>query len=309
MNLISNISNKNIELFFISTYLVILGSYSGHLIVYNESLSLLYDIPAAHASYIIRIKEAYNGLVLTASNDTTIKLWDSNNNWNLVGTYRDHINTVSSLAYLNNDLMASGDFDGKIKLWRISSLTTIRTISSALVFSLVLLKNDYLASGHNSVIYLWNINNGSRVTALVGHVHNVNDIAVISDELLASCSSDLTVRIWSLTTFSIKHILYGHTMPIISLKVVTSDLISSGSQDQTIRIWNITDGTLVRNLTGQTSKIFYSLDLLDSETLISGSFNQKINTWQIETGNNLKTITIGINIYSLTVVQNSSIDF
>ena len=51
-------------------------------------------------------------LVLTASWDSTVKVWNSSNNLNLVGTYTGHSNSVWSLVYLSNDEVASGDTAG-----------------------------------------------------------------------------------------------------------------------------------------------------------------------------------------------------
>ena len=260
---------------------------------------MLFYNPTAHSDNIFRIKEAHDGLVLTASADKTVKVWNSSNNWNLIGTYTNHTGYVYALVYLSNDVMASGDTGGKINIWRINSLTAIRTLSSSAVYSLALLNNGfYLASGHSNNILIWNINDGSIFKTLVGHTSYVYDLAVISDELLASCSADLTVRIWNLTSYSLKYAMNGHTNIVNGIKVIAADVIASGSKDNTIIIWNITSGSLIRNLTNHTNSIYYSLDLFDRQTMISGSYDNTIKLWQISTGTLLKSVNT---VYSILV--------
>ena len=272
--------------------------------MYNESFILLYLNPTAHTSNIFRIKYAQDGLVVTAATqDTIVKVWNSSFNWNLIGTYTNHTGYVQSLVCLNADSMASGDFSGNIKIWSISSLTTIRTIlTGAAIYSLALLNNGlHLATGHNPLIQIWNISNSLRVATLSGHSSIVADLVTLSDELLASSGVDLTVRIWNVTSYTLKYTLNGHTNYVNGLKVIAADVLASGSKDTTILLWNITSGSLVKNLTNHTNSINYGLDLYDSQTLISGSYDSTMKLWHISTGTVLKTINT-IPISSIAVI-------
>jgi WD40 repeat protein len=81
--------------------------------------------------------------------------------------------------------------------------------------------------------------------------------------------------------------------------------LASGSVDKTIKLWDITSGQLIRTLTGHTSDILWSVDLLNNgQTLVSGSFDQTIKLWNWSTGECLSTIkTPGSNIYALAVIN------
>jgi WD40 repeat protein len=48
--------------------------------------------------------------------DMTIKLWNKKTG-ELVRTLSDHSSTVSSVAFDNVDILASGSYDGTIKVW------------------------------------------------------------------------------------------------------------------------------------------------------------------------------------------------
>jgi WD40 repeat protein len=178
------------------------------------------------------------------------------------------------------DTLASGSYDRTIKIWSPTTGQTKRTIqTNQYVYSLKLLNtNIHLAAGLESGdINIYNINDGNLVSSLKGHTSWVNDLVQISADLLASSSSDKTVRIWNLTTKKCKFILTGHTNWVVGLKQITSNILASGSEDRTIKLWDITSGQLIRTLTGHTNWISWSVDLLNNgQTLVSGSLDESI---------------------------------
>jgi WD40 repeat protein len=228
----------------------------------------------------------------------------------LIRNYTNHTQAVLGLEWINEDTIASGGYDYTIKIWSLKTGQTKFTISTGeVVYSLKLLTNGfYLASGLQSgKINIYDINNnGSLILILVGHTNafGVNDLILLSNDLLASSSGDRSIRIWNLTTNSTNFILQGHTERVYGLKLVSCDILASGSSDFSIKLWNITNGTLIRTLTGHTSYILNSVDFLsNSQTLVSGGYiDQKIKIWNITTGQCLNTFNNGLNIYSLTVL-------
>jgi WD40 repeat protein len=202
-----------------------------------------------------------------------------------------------------------------IKIWLISTGQTKLTIrTSDAVVSIKLFSNGYhLACGlqiGNINIYDIN-NNGSLISTLVGHkyLYQINDLILLNSDLLASSSSDQTVRIWNLTTNSTKFILQGHSANVNGLKLVSSDILASGSSDYSIKLWNITNGQLIRNLTGHGNQILNSVDFLsNSQTLVSGGYgsDQSIKIWNVTTGACLTSFYTELQIYSLSVLTTST---
>jgi WD40 repeat protein len=299
-------------------YKVVIGDSNGQIQIYNSSPLSLVNSFQAHSNYIRRIKQSpFNtntntNYVATCSLDKTVKIWNvsSSFDWTLIRTYSQHSSQVYALEWLDNDTLASAGYsDRTIKLWSIATGQTKRTIkTNQWVFSLTMLNtNIHLAAGldyPNYDINIFNINDGNLVSSLKGHTDGVMDLVQISDNLLASSSSDETVRIWNLTTNTCKFILTGHTNEVRGLKQITSNILASGSWDRTIKLWDITSGQLLRTLTGHTDGIEWSVDLLNSQTLVSGSVDGTIKLWNWSTGECLSTIqTTGSNIISLAVIN------
>jgi WD40 repeat protein len=304
---------------FLINFQVIIGDNSGQIKVFNLTSGSFTQVTffLAHiAAYgINRIKPSpfNNGkYVATCSFDNVVKIWDSSS-WSSIRNYTGHTSSVFGLEWINEDTIASGGlFDKTIKIWSISSGQTIRTINPGLeVQCLKMLSNAvYLAAGvgYGGLIHIYNINTGDLVTRLIGHNHAVSDLALIGNDLLASSSLwyDKTIRLWNLTTYSTKFILQGHNYSVNGLKQISGDVLASASDDSTIKLWNITNGTLIRTLTGHTSGLGWSLDLLsDGQTMISGSGDKTLRLWNWRTGAFLNAINTSVGIRTMGIIDRS----
>ena len=275
--------------------------------VYNESFEIIASFQA-HTSAINHIIQLPNGYVATCSLDASVKIWDPYSNWSLIQRYSNHSSFgVYALEYVSADTMASGDRNGSIHLWSISTGLTLRTICTGqIVFSLKIL-GLYLAAGVYPKVYIYNIENGSLVSETPSTGFNTMDLILLSSDLMAGANSDKTIRIWNLTTNNEIILLKGHTDQVWGVKLISCDILASGSLDNTSRLWNITDGTLIRNLTGHSNSIYWGVDLFNEQILVTGSYDQTIKLWNISTGEEVKTINAFLTggIRSLTVLNSS----
>ena len=73
-----------------------------------------------------------NNLILSGSEDTTIKLWSAKSGLN-IKTFVGHTDYVISVCfspnYLQDNLILSGSFDNTIKLWSTQSGLNIKTFT------------------------------------------------------------------------------------------------------------------------------------------------------------------------------------
>ena len=209
-----------------------------------------------HTDLVWSVAFSPNGQTLaSASQDRTIRLWNSNNG-NLKRTLTGHRDAVTSVAFSP---------DG-------------RTLASA--------------SG-DQAIRLWNPNNGNLKRTLSGHTNAVTSVAFSPDgRTLASASWDTTIRLWNPNNGNLKRTLKGHTDAVDSV-VFSPDgrTLASSSRDQTIRLWNPNTGKLIRVLTGHIGDIPRIMFSPDGQTLASASRDDTVRLWNPNTGQQKRTLT------------------
>lgn len=116
------------------------------------------------------------------------------------------------------------------------------------------------------VIGLGNILEVVPLGTLVGHTGEVTDVAFSPNgELVASSSTDGTVRLWRISDGSLLYVLEGHTNYVRSVAFSPDgNLLASGSNDRTVRIWQVSDGTLIRTISssfmGRVLRVIFSPD-------------------------------------------------
>lgn len=124
---------------------------------------------------------------------------------------------------------------------------------------------------------------------LKGHTSSVNHIALSPDcKLIASASTDGSVRLWDVHTGKCVFVLKDHTS-VVSCVSYTPDgkSIATSSWDDTIRIWDVKKGICTKKMEcdGFSNTISFNQD---GSLLASGSNLHTIQIWDIKTGKCIK---------------------
>jgi WD40 repeat protein len=191
-------------------------------------------------------------LLVSGSEDNTIKLWDLNTGeW--LATLEGHEAGVRAVALSpDGQLLVSGSADNTIKLWQLPSEESepicpdpIYTLTGHLdgVKCLAISPDGQtLASGsQDKTIKLWQLDTGELKSTLVGHWREVNNLAISADgRTLISCSGDETIQLWHLDTLKPLHSFEGHqgAVACVAISPDGQPLVSS-SWDHTIRVWGM----------------------------------------------------------------------
>ena len=215
------------------------------------------------------------GGVVTASDDSTVSVWDGSRGGAHRATLRGHEGGVWALSVSHNLLVVG---------------STDRSLS------------------------IWDLQTGRRRHDLHGHTSTVRCVE-IQDEIVVSGSRDTTLRVWDWSSGACLHVLRGHTASVRCVAAVGLGRFVSGSYDHSLRIWDIKLGRCIRVLSGHDNKVYsvsvrylpanseststFS-DPLDYEndsaihpgTLIySGSMDSTIRVWAARTGQCLHVIS------------------
>jgi len=179
--------------------------------------------------------------------------------------------------------------DSSIIIWNADRLTIYRTLTglearpNMAVFSK---NNEYaLAGGKDNKVSMWDLGKISPVITKTfeGHKDQIKSIDVGPDgKLLATGSTDKTIRIWDLQSTNLIYELKKHSKDVNSV-VFSPDgkVLASGGADGTIILWNVENGAIIKS---QTAHKGYTRDIAfshDGNLLASCGDDKLIKIWQV----------------------------
>ena len=225
---------------------------------------------------------------------------NTGDNFALANTLRTENGSISTVAIASQSqqgqLVASGNSDGTISVWNLSTgelITTLEGHEKAVNAVVISRDGELLASGSDdSTVKIWNLNNFELVRTLEGHQETVSSLAIAPNgKTLVSGSWDKTIKIWNPTTGELLQTLSDHSALISALTVSPNGkLLASGSQDRTIKLWNLNTGELFGTLRGHSLSVLAIAISPDGKTLASGSGDGTIGLWNLLTGEKVVTL-------------------
>ncbi|MBD2690542.1 eIF2A-related protein [Anabaena catenula] len=226
-------------------------------------------------------------ILVTASADKSIKIWNSQN-YQLLKTITGHENRVTSISISpDNQMLVSGSADKTVKLWRLTDGKLLKTFTGHTdeVTSVDFSPDSQIiaSSSFDNTVKIWRIN-GTLVRDLTGHGLAISSIKFSPDgKIIASASWDNNIKLWNVNTGKLIHTLTGHNDGVTSLSFTTDgQILASGSADHTIKLWNVKTGTLINTLLGYANQVNSVSFSPDSKILISGGKNAGVMVWDLD---------------------------
>ncbi|KAK0519882.1 hypothetical protein OC842_007288 [Tilletia horrida] len=143
-------------------------------------------------------------LLLSASTDTKIKLWDVYHEGNCLRTFMGHTRAVKDIAFSNDGRrFLSAGYDKQVKMWDTETGQCIRVFSNGSVPNCVKFHPDedkqhiFLTGTANKKIVQFDTNTGEIVQEYDQHLGAVNTITFVDENRrFVTTSDDKTMRAW-----------------------------------------------------------------------------------------------------------------
>lgn len=117
------------------------------------------------------------------------------------------------------------------------------------------------------------------IKILRGHEDYINDIKILNDKKILTCSQDRTIRLWDNKGNEIL-ILKNHTESVTGIEIFSNEIFLSYSRDRTIRFWD-NDGNLQNTLIAHND-IINGVKVLKDTHVISYSNDHTLKLWNFE---------------------------
>jgi coatomer subunit beta' len=194
---------------------VVTGSDDMHMRVYNYNTMEKIREWEAHTDYIRYIEvHPTRPLLLSSSDDMSIKLWDWEKDFSLLQLYEGHAHYVMMVRFNPRDsnTFASASLDRSIKVWGITAGTPHFSLEGGTnghergvncIDYYPGGDKPYLLSGSDDrTIKVWDYQTKACLQTLKGHTHNISSVCFHPRlPLVISACEDGTVRLWHSTTY------------------------------------------------------------------------------------------------------------
>ena len=205
---------------------------------------------------------------------------------------------VHSVAFSPVDatLLATGSWDGTVKLWDVVTERNIATLKEHTAgITSVAFSSDgsTLATGSwDRTVKLWDVETERNIATLKEHTAGITSVAFSSDgSTLATGSWDRTVRLWDVETERNIATLKEHTDVVTSV-AFSSDgsTLATGSWDRTVRLWDVETERNIATLKEHTDVVTSVAFSSDGSTLATGSWDRTVKLWDVATRQNIATL-------------------
>ncbi|MDJ0736154.1 MAG: serine/threonine-protein kinase [Nostocaceae cyanobacterium] len=134
------------------------------------------------------------------------------------------------------------------------------------------------------------VNTWQCLHTLKGHTSMVHTVTISpKGNILASGSSDNTIKLWNVNTGKLLRKLggwfAGHSSMVYDLAFSPNgEIIASASWDETIKLWQVSSGKEIRTFKGHTNSVNSIAFNLNGQILASGSADCTLKLWLVSSG-------------------------
>jgi telomerase protein component 1 len=235
-----------------------------------------------------------NYLLATASDDSTVRLWDTA----FSTEHTAHSDSIASTVFSpDGKHVATASSDGTVKLWNALTGELSKTFAHggpvrALAFNAS--NKRLLSVGDSGIVKVWAISTRKLSATLeTGETPMpLRCIAVSPDDnVIASAGWSCRMYLWSTQKAAIIATAQGHRDWIECIAFsADSKMIATGSRDNTVILWN-SAGRMIGQLSGHTNWISSCQFSANGAVVLSSSWDGTVRLWDRQSSAVLTTLT------------------
>jgi WD40 repeat protein len=203
-------------------------------------------------------------------------------------------------------LLASGDYDGVVRLWDAAGRAQRPLKGRDWIFSLCFSPGgtalavgggDRLANAGELV--LWDMRTDKERLALRGHAGIISSVSCSADgRMIAAADGRGLVTLWEVASGKVRASLKGHRGFAWSVTFVPGgDLLASSGEDGTVRLWDVRSGKQWAVLKGHSGEVF---GLAGARGLLaSASKDETVRLWDVRARKQLLTLMLASPLWSV----------
>jgi WD40 repeat protein len=265
-----------------------------------------------HTSGVHPVGYSADGTTLWAVADGVVRTWDAREveRRGVLRGHTDHIYTVA--IHPDGDRVASGSWDGTIRLWDSMtgrSLATLESPGKTVISGVAFHSGGHILAscGRDNCVRLWDVDTGQVIARLPVPATGRHDTQVafsLRGDLLASGGDDHGVHLWRMAGGAAipALVLRGHRFPVGPVVFgPDGDWLASaaGDPDPTVRIWDPVLGEQRHVLQGHTGQLTSLAVSRDGALLASGDSCGTVRLWTTATWEPAGVLHQGSAVYSL----------
>jgi WD40 repeat protein/uncharacterized caspase-like protein len=264
---------------------------------------------AGHGGVIRAVTFSHDGrMVLSASDDKTLKLWESATG-RLLRTIEAHSSYVTSVAFLpdgsDGSSAVSGGWEGTLKLWNVATGKLLRTFeghagavqwvaispdgrkiaASSQVLTGQSADGRVISGSDQRTIQVWDVATGELLSTFNGYPVVFSP----TGRTLLAGSRDKTLNLWDVATGELLRSFEPYSEFVSSLAFSRNGRFALSGGGQTLKLWDVAKGKLLHTFEGHSGLINSVAFSPDGRTALSSSMDKTLKLWDVATGKPLRT--------------------